>query len=140
MNRRAPARGRRAEAGEALVEFALVLPILLVLTMGMMDFGRAFFVKSLLDQAAREGCRAAVLTRVPDSALIGDRVTTILGVAGVIPSEVNVVGPAASRLVTVRVSVLFKFVTPGVFALIGGTMKNTLNMVGESTMRSEAGR
>ena len=32
---------RRAEAGTALIEFALVLPILCVLAMGMLDFGRA---------------------------------------------------------------------------------------------------
>ncbi|MGE5177120.1 MAG: TadE family protein, partial [Hyphomicrobiales bacterium] len=40
---------RRREAGAALIEAAFVLPLLLVLAMGMLDFGRAFHTKSLLD-------------------------------------------------------------------------------------------
>jgi hypothetical protein len=62
MNRAEHANGRKTarptphgESGVALIEFAFVLPILLVLAMGMLDFGRAFHTKSLLDQAAREG-------------------------------------------------------------------------------------
>ena len=41
--------------GQALVEFALLLPILLVLILGAMDLGRVFYVKTILTNAAREG-------------------------------------------------------------------------------------
>jgi len=40
---------------QALVEFALLLPILLVLILGAMDLGRVFYVKTVLTNAAREG-------------------------------------------------------------------------------------
>src|SRR4029078_7986778 len=74
-------RAGRKEAGVALIEAAFVLPILLVLAMGMLDFGRAFHPKTLLDQAAREGVRLAVITS-PDPGLVTSRVNAILAPAG----------------------------------------------------------
>jgi len=43
------------EAGQGLVEFALMLPILLLLVIGALDFGMAFYVKTVLQNSAREG-------------------------------------------------------------------------------------
>lgn len=48
------------ERGASLVEFALVLPLFLVLVGGMVDFGRAFFTEVMLTNAAREGARSAM--------------------------------------------------------------------------------
>ena len=41
--------------GQSMVEFALVLPLLLLLIIGAMDIGRLFYVKMVLTNAAREG-------------------------------------------------------------------------------------
>jgi len=41
--------------GQALVEVALTLPLLLLLILGAMDFGRMFYTKIILTNAAREG-------------------------------------------------------------------------------------
>src|SRR4051812_42050175 len=49
------------DRGAAAVEFALVLPLLLVLVFAIVDFGRAFFIKETLNHAAREGARALAL-------------------------------------------------------------------------------
>lgn len=43
------------------MEFAVVLPLLLVLLFGIIEFGWVFMVRQTLTNAAREGCRAAVL-------------------------------------------------------------------------------
>ena len=43
------------QSAQALVEVAIVLPILLLLILGAMDFGRMFFTKIVLTNAAREG-------------------------------------------------------------------------------------
>jgi uncharacterized protein (UPF0333 family) len=51
---------------QALVEYALVLPILLLLVIGAMDFGRMFYTKIVLINAAREG--ANYLSYNPDDA------------------------------------------------------------------------
>ena len=52
-------RGRPARRGQSLVEFALVLPMLLVLLLGIADFGRAFTAGIVLEGAARNGAEAA---------------------------------------------------------------------------------
>jgi Flp pilus assembly protein TadG len=42
-------------SGQALVEFALALPLMLLLIFGVLEFGRAFQIKIVLENAAREG-------------------------------------------------------------------------------------
>ena len=48
--------------GQVLVETALILPLLLLLIFGMVDFGRAMYTKNTLTNAARSGARAAAVT------------------------------------------------------------------------------
>jgi Flp pilus assembly protein TadG len=50
-------RTRRRDHGQGLVEFALVLPIFLLLIFGVIDGGRYVYVNSTLSNAAREGAR-----------------------------------------------------------------------------------
>ena len=49
------------DKGTAVVEFALVLPIFLLLIMGIIDFGRYFFVQHTMQFATREGVRLALV-------------------------------------------------------------------------------
>jgi len=134
---------RRADSGEALLEMALVLPILLVLSMGMLDFGRAFHAKSLVDQVSREGARVGVITgnTVADAQGRANAVLVAGGLVGA-PPAVVVTDPATNSM-TVTVTYNFQFVTPGLFALVGGlsglTGGNTLPMTGRTTMRLENG-
>ncbi len=53
----------RNRRGQALVEFAFILPFLLVLVGGIVDFGLAFFVGQVIENAAREGARAGAVVR-----------------------------------------------------------------------------
>jgi Flp pilus assembly protein TadG len=54
-------RGLRSERGAAAVEFALVLPILIVLALGVVEFSWAFQTQTTLAAAAREGARVLAL-------------------------------------------------------------------------------
>lgn len=54
----------RVQRGAVAVEFALVLPLLLLLLLGMMDYGWYFFCRLSVTNAAREGARAG--TTVPN--------------------------------------------------------------------------
>lgn len=108
--RRTPRPRRR---GAHLVEFALVAPIFFAFVFGMIDLGRGFMVSSLLTNAARAGCRTAVLpgktnddvkTAVTNT-LKGQGVngsTTTITVAG---GASDVSGAETGEMVTVTVAV-----------------------------------
>lgn len=51
---------RKTQAGSELVEFALLMPLLLLLVAGVWDFGSAFLMKDRMTNAAREGARVSV--------------------------------------------------------------------------------
>jgi Flp pilus assembly protein TadG len=57
---------RTDERGQALVEFALILPIILLLVVGMLEFARAWNLHQVMTDAAREGARRAVLADTKD--------------------------------------------------------------------------
>jgi len=56
---------RATQHGVAAVEFALVLPILLVVVFGIVEFGVAFYDKAVITNASREGARAGVVLKSP---------------------------------------------------------------------------
>jgi len=68
-------------SGQALVEFALVLPIVLLLLMGLFDLGRAVFLANSLTNAAREGARFAIVHQ--STPLVGARVQAMAFTGGV---------------------------------------------------------
>jgi Flp pilus assembly protein TadG len=54
---------RQARRGQALVEFALIIPLFLLLLVGIFDLGRAVFAFNTLTNAAREGARIAIVNQ-----------------------------------------------------------------------------
>ena len=53
--------GKLNRKGQALIEFALVLPLVLLLVVGMLEFARAWNLHQTMTDAVREGARRAVL-------------------------------------------------------------------------------
>ncbi len=98
---------RRDERGAAAVEFALVVPLLLLLLWGIVDIGRAFYTLNNLASAVREGARsAAVMSTDPTTAanktLIKSTVTTAFTPIGPPLKPESVFVTVANRQVTVR--------------------------------------
>ncbi len=58
-----------SERGAAMVEFAIVLPLLLMLVFGIIEFGRAYNNQVTLTHAAREGVRELTISGDPDAAM-----------------------------------------------------------------------
>ena len=52
-------RGLHSEHGAIAVEFAIILPVLLLLVFGIIDFGHAWFMRHVLQNSCREGARYA---------------------------------------------------------------------------------
>jgi Flp pilus assembly protein TadG len=88
--RRASLRKRRwrSQAGVAAVEFALILPIFLILLLGMMEYGYLYFVHLNMTNAAREGARVGVTQDsggvVSGATLAAQRYLTAAGVQATI--------------------------------------------------------
>jgi Flp pilus assembly protein TadG len=94
----------RGQEGAAAVEFALCLPVLLLLIAGSVDFGHAYYMSQVISIASREGARYGVKYKVNSSTglpfapsaltpSISDYVklpqTTGLGYAGLLGSDAN---------------------------------------------------
>ena len=141
MNRRnLPITGQetpRNERGVGLIEFALVLPILLVLTLGVIDVSRGFWVKNVAYQAAREGARHLVVRTVADSASVRSRVQQVVESAGVTLKTLNITDAGSGGLMEVRVGIEFNWLYPGLFNWLGAAYTNPVTLVGVSKMRKE---
>ncbi len=134
-----------SESGSALVELALSVPLLLVLIVGIVDFGFLFQSYEVVTNAAREGARIAVLPgyTTPDvqarvasyisAAGLPGTATTTLTATSVVPGG----GPAfPAAQVDVAYTHQFLFIGPMV-TLIGGTFQQNLTFTATSTMRTE---
>ncbi len=141
MARRPRNQRRSPERGTALVEFALVLPILLVLTMAALDLSRAFLAKNVLHQAAREGVRLrVVMLAQPSSDDIGRveaRVRQVAGSAGLVPSAIDVSAVPSAGMNTVSVTAPFQFTFPGIFQLVGTNLTNPMPLTASCSMKQE---
>jgi Flp pilus assembly protein TadG len=123
MNR-PPPRGRTAQdRGSVAVEFALVMPVLLLIVFGIIDFGRAINAQIVLTGAAGAGVRAAALG-YPNSTVQADVTAAAPDLSGVTATVVSSCPPGAGPTAEAQVDVSyqFTFITPiGAIAnLIGG--------------------
>lgn len=101
MSNSAPTRSglwgrRRDDRGVAAVEFALILPVLLLLVLGIINFGYLFGQKLALNQAVREGARQAVVPGTNN----GADVDTITEVQDVVRGSLGGLVPSADVDVT----------------------------------------
>ncbi len=84
--------GRRLDRktrGAAVVEFAFVAPIMMLLTMGMLEMSRVVMVKQLMVNASREGARMAVLPGATTVEVV-DRVKDELAAGSVTGTTISV--------------------------------------------------
>lgn len=155
----------RSEKGVSAVEFALIAPLLFILTFGIIEFGILLFDKAVVTNASREGARAGI---VYDEDADGLRTPpTVVEIQGVVVDYtesylINLGGdnslvpptveygdtpngpwdiphpPAAGDYARVTVSYTYDFlVFPNLTRLIGGSFDGTIDLVGTTVMRVE---
>jgi Flp pilus assembly protein TadG len=123
----------RDERGASAVEFAFIVPLLILLVVGIAEFGRAFQVQSTLSAAAREGVRTMALQNDPAAAR-----ATVENVAAslnpVVTDSQITISPATcpvtypnSTNVTVTISYRLPFFT--------GFFGSGVNLTGRGVMR-----
>ena len=135
----------KCDRGSQLVEFALIFPLLLLVVMGVVDFGLMFQRYEVLTNAAREGARVAALPTY-GSADVTNRVTQYLAGSGVTgatttyltPAPVNV-GGACITLRGATVTYAYSFIgLGGIITLFpGGSGFTTKTLTATALMRYE---
>ncbi|MGB5675567.1 MAG: TadE family protein [Gemmatimonadota bacterium] len=141
VRRRARRRTRLGEAGQALVEIAIALPILLALLIGIFEFARAYNVQQVITNAAREGAREGVLPSTSQAAAVA-RTDARLADANIVSATVTYTctgGCDTGDAVTVEVSVpyTFRFIGPVLSLFSSGVNPGTITLRSEATMRKE---
>jgi Flp pilus assembly protein TadG len=135
----------RRRSGNALLDMAFVLPILLALTFGAVEYGYAIYVKHALAGAAREGARVAMLAGATQ-AQVQTAVDTSMQTAGfpqakyTRPATITPAGWATSSAgTTVRVEVKATWGTVGVHVLpqVMGGINPAKELKSATTMRKE---
>ena len=138
--RRTLARAIAHDGGAAAVEFALVLPLLLMLVLGAIDWGWYFFLREVVTNASREGARAGAVTITESPAdfpLVTDAAEnaandylTNLGLSGnhavATTSGANVY--EVSVVVTYPVGSITGFTLPGYASLVPTQIQATTQM------------
>jgi Flp pilus assembly protein TadG len=139
MKRRPFNRARADERGQALVEFALVAPILLFLLLGIVDIARAWNVYQVLTDAGREGARLAVVDNGSSAAQVRNVVIQAAARAGIEVTDGNItVVEGAARGEPTSVTVQYGHELKWVGWALGlATGDRTINFNVVSTMRRE---
>lgn len=114
--------GGRSDRGAAAVEFGLLLPLILLIVLGIIDFGGMLHAQVTLTQAAREGARVAALQQTPDEAEIDKRTKDAI-VSPMLKDKDKVsvdpqTCPNDTDDAVVKVSYPFEFITP-IGSLVG---------------------
>lgn len=140
---------RNGERGAAIIETALTLPIVLLLSVGIFEFGRAYQTWEVLTNAAREGARVACLPN-PVAGAAEARVRTYLknggvnygATVGVAVTNVSIPIGAAGTVQGSRVAVTYPFtfivLQPVARLIVHGSMTGApITMTAAAEMRNE---
>lgn len=133
---------RLGEAGQALVEIAIALPILLALLVGIFEFARAYNVQQVITNAAREGAREGVLPTSGQAAAVSranDRLSDANITSGTVTYSCSGSCSTGDEVqVTIQVPYTFVFIGPvlSLFAS-GDNDPGTINLSTTATMRKE---
>jgi Flp pilus assembly protein TadG len=127
------------ERGASAVEFALLLPLLMMILFGIIEFGMALYRQAILTNASREGARLGIVQSVPTitSGQINTRIDAYLTAAGIAPGSVTrAISPIVSVTgtpVTVTLTLPYTFVVlPGLTSITP-----TINLTASTVMSHE---
>jgi Flp pilus assembly protein TadG len=126
---------RRGERGQSLVEFAMVVPILLLLVFAIIDFGRLLMNQVTLTNAVREGARIAAV-----GATSGEVTTRVQTTAPGLTPAVSYTPADTGENLTVSATADISFITPmGRFISLigGGELQNSFTLSSTAHMRRE---
>ncbi|HHY97217.1 MAG TPA: pilus assembly protein [Firmicutes bacterium] len=138
MNRNARRLSRlfaKSEKGQALVETALVLMLLLLLFGGIVEFGRILQASLTVTAASREGARVGILGKTDDE--IKEVVKTAAGTLDPDKLQIDIAPPAADRKRGESLTVEVKYPVEIVIPIISAIIPGPFDVYGRTVMRME---
>jgi Flp pilus assembly protein TadG len=129
------------ERGVAATEFALILPVLLLILFGIIEFGMLMYSRTLITNASREGARAGIVQGPPkrtEGEIVAIASAYLTG-TGVNPANVTftVTGELLTNpnTLTVTATYPYPFLIPYIPAVVG--IPNPLPLTAQTVMRHE---
>lgn len=121
---------RRKEKGQSIVELALLLPLLLLMLLGLLDFGRVYYVMVSLNDAAQEGASYAAMRPADTTGVRQRAASASTGLITIREEDIEVTvansNPQAGDAISVRVHYDFRFYTPIARSFFSGSDTVTL--------------
>jgi len=124
----------KIQLGQGLVEFALILPFLLLVVLGTFDMGRAVYTKTVISNAAREGARVGIIPGKSDAEIRTAAINMAVGVP-LQTSHITISRNAASETITVNIAFPLTPMTPLIGQYFGPS--GTLTVRSSATMKTE---
>jgi hypothetical protein len=130
------------EKGQAILEFALILPLFLILIMGVVDFGLALKSYITVTNASREGARYAVICPSNDTVIktrVADYSDGLLTADNVSLSWEGGTRCTSEKYVEVTTTYDHYFITPlaGVLNMFGSVVPDHVQLIADTKMRQE---
>ena len=142
----------KRQEGASAVEFAIILPLLLILVFGIIEFSILFYDKAMITNASREGARVGIVYRYQDggpnhpddteiaSAIVQycqDHLITFGSGTLTIPASGRT-GDSPGDSLTVTVNYDYNFlVFDSLLSLVGGSFLNGISLDAVTVMRLE---
>ena len=137
----------RSEKGAALIEAAVTVPIILLISVGIFEFGRAYQTQQVLVNASREGARIAVLEGTTDADirarvnnyLKGGGLTTVADAQIAVSRTVALTASSTASSVEINYPFQFMVLNPVVRLIAPGDTKTgaPITMKAATLMRNE---
>ena len=127
----------RSESGASAVEFALLLPVLMMILFGIIEFGMALYRQAILTNASREGARLGIVPSVTN-AEVNTKIDAYLTAAGIAPGTVTRTPPPVLTGGTGS-DVKVTLTLPYTYVVLPGLTSITpsINLVATTVMRHE---
>lgn len=125
---------RRLEAGQDIVEYALILPFLLLLTFSIIEGGWLVFRYNTVANAAREGARAGIVPEVSAGEVEAAALNLTVGLVPVPTVVVSSLSPS-SETVSVTVTYDAPLITGSIVQALGG--EDSVRLEAVATMQRE---
>ncbi len=126
---------KKDQRGQSIVELALILPVLLILFMGVIEFGRIFHNYLIITNASREGARIAILGKSDQE--INNRISSVSFGLSEENLQTQITPSPEQRKTGILTTVEVRYNLSLLFPLFSSICPDPLTLTSKTTMQIE---